>query len=74
MSRLMTALDQLDAAIDRLHSAVDAHLERHDSERSRLAEELKSLKAHHSALQTEARTVSNRLDAAIGRLKTLVEG
>jgi chromosome segregation ATPase len=69
----MTALDQLDAAIDRLHSAVEAHLDRHESERMRLSDELKSLKAHHSALQTEARTVSNRLDAAIGRLKSLVE-
>ena len=70
---LFRSLDQLDAAIDRLHSAVESHLERHDSERTRLSDELKSLKQHHNALQTEARTVSNRLDAAIGRLKALVE-
>ena len=74
MSRLMTALEQLDAALDRLEAALEARLEKEAADRERLSEELRSLKANHSALQSEARTVSTRLDAAIGRLKAMLEG
>jgi outer membrane murein-binding lipoprotein Lpp len=74
MSSLMTALEQLDAALDRLESAVEASVAKNSAERDRLSEELRSLRANHTALQSEARTVSTRLDAAIGRLKAMLEG
>ena len=73
MSRVMNALEQLDAAIDRLEAAVERRLGRDRTERERLSEELKGLRQNHVALQSEARTVSSRLDAAIGRLRSIVE-
>jgi len=73
MSRVMNALEQLDAAIDQLETAIEKHLTKEKVARDRLGEELKSLRQNHVALQTEARTVSSRLDAAIGRLKSILE-
>jgi len=69
----MNALEQLDAAIDRLEAAVERRLGRDRTERERLSEELKGLRQNHVALQSEARTVSSRLDAAIGRLRAILE-
>ena len=73
MSRVMNALEQLDAAIDQLEAAIEKHLTKAKVERERLGDELKSLRQNHVALQTEARTVSSRLDSAIGRLKSILE-
>lgn len=73
MSQIMNALDQLNAAIDRLETAVDKRLAKDRSERERMGDELKSLRQNHVTLQSEARTVSSRLDAAIGRLRSLLE-
>jgi predicted nucleic acid-binding Zn-ribbon protein len=74
MSRVMDALEQLDAAIDRLQAAVEQHLAKERAERERLGDELKGLRQTHVTLQSEARTVSSRLDAAIGRLRSVLEG
>lgn len=73
MSRLMNALDQLDTAIDRLEAAVEKRIAKERIERERLNDELKSLRQNHVVLQGEARTVSSRLDAAIGRLRSILE-
>ena len=73
MSRVMNALEQLDAAIDRLETAVEKRLGRDRAERERLSDELKGLRQNHVTLQSEARTVSSRLDAAIGRLRSILE-
>ena len=73
MSRVMNALEQLDAAIDRLEAAVEKRLGRDRAERERLNDELKGLRQNHVTLQSEARTVSSRLDAAIGRLRAILE-
>ncbi|MGE0162114.1 MAG: hypothetical protein AB7S71_03160 [Dongiaceae bacterium] len=67
-------MEQLDAAIGRLEAAVDKRLGKDRVERDRLNEELKSLRQTHVTLQSEARTVSSRLDAAIGRLRSVLEG
>jgi len=69
----MNALEQLDAAIDRLETAVEKRLGRDRAERERLNDELKGLRQNHVTLQSEARTVSSRLDAAIGRLRSILE-
>jgi predicted nucleic acid-binding Zn-ribbon protein len=73
MSRVMNALEQLDAAIERLETAVEKRLGRDRAERERLNEELKGLRQNHVTLQSEARTVSGRLDSAIGRLRSILE-
>mgnify|MGYP001049338584 CR=1 FL=1 len=73
MSRVMNALEQLDAAIERLETAVEKRLGRDRVERERLNDELKGLRQNHVTLQSEARTVSSRLDAAIGRLRAILE-
>jgi predicted nucleic acid-binding Zn-ribbon protein len=73
MSRVMNSLEQLDAALDRLESVVDSQLARYKVERDKLSEEVRALRSSHNALQSEARTVSSRLDAAIGKLKTILE-
>jgi len=73
MSRVMNALEQLDAAIERLETAVEKRLGRDRVERERLNDELKGLRQNHVTLQSEARTVSSRLDAAIGRLRSILE-
>jgi hypothetical protein len=70
---MMSALDQLDAAIERLAAAVDKRIVKERAERERLTDELKILRQNHVVLQGEARTVSSRLDAAIGRLRTILE-
>ena len=69
----MNALEQLDAAIERLETAVEKRLGRDRVERERLNDELKGLRQNHVTLQSEARTVSSRLDAAIGRLRAILE-
>lgn len=73
MSQIMNALDQLNAAIDRLETAVDKRLAKDRADRERMGDELKNLRQNHVTLQSEARTVSSRLDAAIGRLRSLLE-
>jgi len=73
MSRVMNALEQLDAAIERLETAVEKRLGRDRAERERLNDELKGLRQNHVTLQSEARTVSSRLDSAIGRLRSILE-
>jgi len=69
----MNALEQLDAAIERLETAVEKRLGRDRVERERLNDELKGLRQNHVTLQSEARSVSSRLDAAIGRLRAILE-
>lgn len=71
---MMSALEQLDAAIGRLEAAVDKRLGKDRAERDRLNGELQNLRQTHVTLQSEARTVSSRLDAAIGRLRSVLEG
>lgn len=73
MSRVMNALEQLNAALERLETAVDKRLAKDRTDRERMSDELKSLRQHHVTLQSEARTVSSRLDAAIGRLRSILE-
>ena len=73
MSQLNLALDRLDSAIDRLQSAISTREQRAGVAQERLTVELRDVKATHAILEAEARNVSTRLDAVIGRLKTLLE-
>ncbi len=73
MSRLSEAQDRLEEAL--------AQLERISGERTRTtsetdvarAAELEVVRARCDALEDKARIVSERLDAAIGRVRTLLE-
>jgi hypothetical protein len=70
---LMPAIERLDAAIARLETAVEAHARRSSEERESLNAALQELRSDHAALQSEARTVAARLDAVIGRLKSVAD-
>jgi hypothetical protein len=70
---LMPAIERLDAAIARLESAVDTHAKRTLEERESLNATLQDLRNNHVALQAEARNVAARLDAVIGRLKSVAD-
>ncbi len=73
MSRLSEAQDRLEEAL--------ARLERISGERTRTSggtdaardAELEVVRARRDALEDKARIVSERLDAAIGRVRTLLE-
>jgi len=69
--RLNSQLDRLTAAIARLESALDAYDRRAGAGNDTLQRELRELRASHSALQAEARTVTSRIDAVIGRLRAV---
>ena len=69
--RLNSQLDRLTSAIARLEAALDAHDRRSGAGNDALHRELRELRASHSALQAEARTVTSRIDAVIGRLRTV---
>jgi hypothetical protein len=73
VSHLSEALAHFETAVRRLETALE-HRERNISgERERLGVELRDLRASHATLQAEARMVSTRLDAAIGRLRAALE-
>jgi hypothetical protein len=69
--RTSTQLDRLTAAIARLESALDAYDRRAGAGNEAMQRELRDLRASHSALQAEARTVTSRIDAVIGRLRAV---
>ena len=74
MSRLETAMNRLDTAMARLDAAVNHSAERGDRGRDSMERELAALRRTHAVLQEEARTVSDRLDHAVGRLQLVVAG
>jgi hypothetical protein len=73
MSRLETATNRLVQAVGRLEAAVEGEMRDLVEERERLTQGLKSTQADYVALQSVSRSVSSRLDAAIVRLKALLE-
>src|SRR5690606_7279095 len=70
-AQLEAAVDRLDAALDRLEKAIAGRESRLAAEREQVAAELREAQPTQAALQAEARSVSSRLDAAIGRLRAV---
>jgi len=68
MSELATAREQLEQAIARLETALATRADSAELERA-----LAEARAETRNLRRVADTVSGRLDAAIGRLKTTLE-
>jgi hypothetical protein len=62
---------RLDAAVDRLERVV-ARLEALAAGRARTAEALKAARADYVALEGLTQTARSRLDAAIGRLESVL--
>ena len=79
MSKLNQANDRLDAAMARLEKAVEAR--RADApgasdapqQNEELQGELDKLRADFATLRDTSGTVSSRLDAAIGRLRNMID-
>ena len=78
--RLMSALDALESAVERRREAdrdedeLATRIQALGADRSRLADELDGSLVKSRRLERVNREIADRLDAAIGRLKTLVEG
>ena len=76
MSKLNEANDRLDAAMTLLEASVEA---RHDNvaasagQGGQVQAELDKLKTDFAALRDTSGTVSSRLDAAIGRLRNILD-
>jgi hypothetical protein len=68
LPRTQAALERLAQSVIRLEAAV-AELGRDDD----MAAELEAARAEQAALQQLVDTVSDRLDGAIGRLRTVLE-
>ena len=66
-------LDRLTAAVARLETALDSYERRIGDGSDAMQKELRELRASHAALQSEARTVTSRIDAVIGRLRAVAE-
>ena len=73
MTKLAQALDHLDVALQRLEQAIDSRERHSHADRSAIESELNALRAAHSALQGEARSVYSRIDQIIARLKAAAE-
>ena len=73
MSRLSEAQDRLEVALARLERiSGDRTAFENEADPSRAAE-FEVMSARCNALEDKARVVSERLDAAIGRVRTLLE-
>ncbi|MBI4184423.1 MAG: hypothetical protein HY521_10535 [Proteobacteria bacterium] len=75
MSRVRVACDRLERAVGRLFEAVDAQAvvsEREREQMARLEEKVRAAQDAYRSLQRVTDTVSARLEATIGRLKSLL--
>ena len=71
--RISSQLDRLTAAVSRLEGALDSYERRVGDGSDAMQKELRELRTSHAALQAEARTVTSRIDAVIGRLRAVAE-
>lgn len=75
MSDIESSTKRLDKAVARLETAAARRGERldlADADRARLEKELAALRADFGRLRETSSSVSARLDAAIGRLRTVL--
>ena len=74
MSRLSEAEIRLEEALARLEQISGERMQSASGTDSARAAEFEIVSARCEALEDKARVVSERLDAAIGRVRTLLEG
>ncbi len=73
MSQLEEATQKLQSAIDRLDRAVTVRAGRPESQDVEVRAALLEAKQQNARLQTVASQAGDRLDTAIGRLRTILE-
>lgn len=78
MTRVETALERLGAAVERLEETGLARIEEWSNggdadQIERLSSELKAVRSEYQALQLTSHQASGRIDAAIGRLRAVLE-
>ena len=73
-TRLDRAQERLRLAIDRLDAATGARLRALNLDTEKGAAELSAVRAENAELTKTHETVSKRLDAAIGRIRAVLEG
>ena len=73
MSRLSEAQDRLEQALVRLEKVANDRAESANESDSARAAEIDIVSARCHVLEDKARIVSERLDSAIGRVRTLLE-
>ena len=79
MSKLSDANERLDVAMAQLDKAVEVHRSRAaasadaGAENTQLRTQLEKLQTDFDTLRETSGTVSSRLDAAIGRLRTMLD-
>jgi 3-oxoacyl-(acyl-carrier-protein) synthase len=66
--------ERLEQAVTRLEAALEAQDLKSGESDAALAHTLSAAEAENAELKTLNRAVSGRLDSAIGRLKTILEG
>ena len=77
--RLMAALDALESAVERRHEAdrdedeLASRIQALGADRSRLADELDGSLVKTRKLERSSREIAEKLDAAIGTIRTLLE-
>ncbi len=89
MNKADSIKERLEAALDRIETAVEAVEQRREmagesgefearraaeADKARLQGELETLKGEHAEFREITDTVSQRLDAAIGELRAVLEG
>lgn len=72
-SPVEAALGRLDAALARLDAAIRAREARGEAERRDLVEAVEAARAAESTARRAADDAARRLEAAIGRLQTILE-
>jgi len=72
MATLDQALKRLETAVDRLERAGEAHLAE-DADKQELERQLTEMKSENTRLREANDDIAARLDAAIGRLKNVLE-
>ena len=77
--RLMAALDALESAVERRHEAdrdedeLASRIQALGADRSRLADELDGSLVKTRKLERSSREIAEKLDAAIGTIRTVLE-
>lgn len=79
MTSLSDAQDRLERALSRLETASgkernSAHLDKAAGDNVGSADEFSLLRARYDKLHGVTRKISDRLDAAVGRMKTALDG
>ncbi len=72
-TRTQRACERLDQAVDKLDAALEARTRAATEKDGKVSAKLSTARAENARLRETNKTVSRRLDAAIGRIKAVLE-